>query len=249
MPRARSAAIAPTGSSAVVAVVPHGRDDGARHAARGEVVADRGVERVGAHGEVRRRAAIARTLSRPKPGEQRRLLDRAVALRRDVDHERRRAPPAARRARASSSVARSRAQSSATSVLVEAVSWMTPLHASDSPTICRIQSHTTSSSSVSAGLDCQRGRATPSPVLRRSPSTPASSAVRGEVAEEARVLPVREAGQDDARRGRRRPRRTASALAGGWRGQRVRASAPGVDVRHAPGESRDDARGSRRSSR
>ena len=60
---------------------------------------------------------------------------------------------------------RSRAQSSATSVLVEAVSWITPLHASDRPTICRIQSVTTSSSSVSAGLDCQDRPSTPRPVL------------------------------------------------------------------------------------
>ena len=36
---------------------------------------------------------------------------------------------------------------------LEAVSWMTPLHAADNPTICRIQSVTTSSTSVSAGLD------------------------------------------------------------------------------------------------
>ena len=60
---------------------------------------------------------------------------------------------------------RSRAQSSATSVLVDAVSWMTPLHASDRPSIWRIQSVTTSSSSVSAGLDCQASPSTPSPVL------------------------------------------------------------------------------------
>ncbi len=51
-------------------------------------------------------------------------------------------------------LARSRAHSSAMRVLVDAVSWMTPLHASESPSIWRIQSVTTSSSSVSAGLDC-----------------------------------------------------------------------------------------------
>ena len=45
----------------------------------------------------------------------------------------------------------SRAQSKATSpVLVDAVSWMTPLHAVDRPTIWRTQSVTVSSSSVSA---------------------------------------------------------------------------------------------------
>ena len=63
-------------------------------------------------------------------------------------------------------LARSRAQSSATSVQLDAVSWMTPLHAGDRPTICRIQSVTTSSTSVRAGLDCQDSPSTPRPVLR-----------------------------------------------------------------------------------
>ena len=62
-------------------------------------------------------------------------------------------------------VVRSRAQISASSVQVEAVSWMTPLHASERPTISRIQPTTTSSTSVSAGLDCQARPSTPSPVL------------------------------------------------------------------------------------
>jgi len=55
---------------------------------------------------------------------------------------------------------------SATSVQLEAVSEMTPLHAGDRPTICRIQSVTTSSTSVSAGLDCHERPSTPRPVLR-----------------------------------------------------------------------------------
>ena len=50
-------------------------------------------------------------------------------------------------------------------MLEDAVSWMTPLHASDRPTICRIQSVVTSSTSVSAGLDCHDRPRTPRPVL------------------------------------------------------------------------------------
>ena len=51
-------------------------------------------------------------------------------------------------------------------MLEDAVSWMTPLHPSESPTIWRTQSVTTSSSSLSAGEDCQERPSTPSPVLR-----------------------------------------------------------------------------------
>jgi hypothetical protein len=54
---------------------------------------------------------------------------------------------------------------SAINVLVDAVSAMTPFHASDKPTIWRSQSTVTSSSSVSAGLDCQARPSTPRPVL------------------------------------------------------------------------------------
>ena len=67
--------------------------------------------------------------------------------------------------------ARSRAQTSATSVAVDAVSWMTPRHAGDRPTICRTQSVVTSSSSVSAGADCQVRPSAPRPVLAKSPRT------------------------------------------------------------------------------
>src|SRR5438045_8073339 len=56
---------------------------------------------------------------------------------------------------------------------------MTPLHASLRPTICRIQSQTTSSSSLSAGLDCQESPRTPSPVLRKSPSTELNAPLDG----------------------------------------------------------------------
>jgi hypothetical protein len=86
-------------------------------------------------------------------GEQRRLVDRTVAVGRRVDRERLRfscRPPRFD----PYAVVRSRAQIKAINVVVEAVSWITPLHASDSPSISRIQSVTTSSSSVSAGLDC-----------------------------------------------------------------------------------------------
>ena len=76
-------------------------------------------------------------------------------------------------------VARSRAQISATNVLVEAVSWITPLQPADSPTIWRSQSVATSSISVTAGLDCQDRPSTPRPVLTRSPRMPAFSALAG----------------------------------------------------------------------
>ena len=68
---------------------------------------------------------------------------------------------------------------SATSVLVEAVSWITPLQAGESPSICRSQSVTTSSISVTAGLDCHESPITPSPVLTRSARMPAGSALAG----------------------------------------------------------------------
>ena len=66
---------------------------------------------------------------------------------------------------------RSRAHSNATSVLVDAVSFSTPLQAADRPSIWRIQSTVTSSISVNAGLDCQASPITPSPELSKSPST------------------------------------------------------------------------------
>ena len=56
-------------------------------------------------------------------------------------------------------------------MLVDAVSWITPLQALESPSIWRSQSVVTSSTSVSAGLDCHARPSVPSPVLARSPST------------------------------------------------------------------------------
>jgi hypothetical protein len=67
-----------------------------------------------------------------------RLIDRGMRLARRVDRELR-------------AVARSRAVSSATSVAVEAVSWMTPTQPAGRSSICRNQSITTCSSSVAAG--------------------------------------------------------------------------------------------------
>ena len=87
---------------------------------------------------------------------------------------------------------------SATSVLVEAVSWITPLQAGESPSICRSQSVTTSSISVTAGLDCHESPITPSPVLTMSARIPAWQRVGREIAAEARMLPKRQAGDDDA---------------------------------------------------
>ena len=139
----------------------HRRDDRARLAAAGDVVAERLLERVGYEG--------MRVVGRDQPqvlpaeaGEQRGLLDPAVGLVRGVDDERRRRglEPAAALTVAG---VRSRAQSSATSVAVEAVSWMTPLKVAGSPSICRSQSITTSSSSVAAGLVCQLIPWTPRP--------------------------------------------------------------------------------------
>ena len=86
---------------------------------------------------------------------------------------------------------------SATSVLVEAVSWITPLQAGERPTICRSQSVTTSSTSVTAGLDCHESPITPKPVLTKIGENPRRQGVGGEIAEEARMLPQRQARQDD----------------------------------------------------
>ena len=83
-------------------------------------------------------------------------------------------------------------------MLVEAVSWITPLQAGESPSICRSQSVTTSSISVTAGLDCHESPITPSPVLTMSARIPAGKRVGGEIAEEARMLPKRKARNDDA---------------------------------------------------
>ena len=53
----------------------------------------------------------------------------------------------------------------ATSVAADAVSWITPCHWLDSPSIWRNQSSTCSSSSVSAGLEAQLSPSCASPLL------------------------------------------------------------------------------------
>ena len=63
---------------------------------------------------------------------------------------------------------RSRAQRSAVSVEVEAVSWITPVKVEGSPTIWRSQSITTSSTSVAAGEVCQLMPWAPRPAQTRS---------------------------------------------------------------------------------
>ena len=60
-----------------------------------------------------------------------------------------------------------------------AVSWMTPVNASGSPSICRSQSMTTSSTSVAAGLVCQLMPWAPRPAETRSASTEARSVLAG----------------------------------------------------------------------
>ena len=59
------------------------------------------------------------------------------------------------------------------------MSLIVPCQASDNPTNCRIQSHTTSSTSVRAGLDCQLIPSAPSPVDMRSPSVDDSDTLAG----------------------------------------------------------------------
>ena len=74
---------------------------------------------------------------------------------------------------------RSRAQSRAVKVDVLAVSSMTPVNVSGSPTISRSHSMTTSSTSVAAGLVCQLMPCTPSPDETRSASTDERSLLLG----------------------------------------------------------------------
>ena len=66
---------------------PGGADDGAGFAPGREVGADRLFQRVGAQGEVRVVGDVADVVA-AEAGEQRRLIHRAVAVRRGVDHQR-----------------------------------------------------------------------------------------------------------------------------------------------------------------
>ena len=76
-------------------------------------------------------------------------------------------------------MARSRAASRATRHAVDAVSWMTPRHDAGSAVSSRSHSTTTSSTSVSAGADCQVMPSAPSPAVARSPSAELSVALDG----------------------------------------------------------------------
>ncbi len=141
------------------------RDDRAGQPAGGAIGRDRRFQGIGPDrmdGVGLNKADIVAAKAR----QQRSLVDRTMRLGRGVDEQRRfaRLQPAVREGIAARRF--SRAQISATSVLVEAVSWITPLQASDRLTICRTQSTTTSSSSVKAGLACQDRPSAPSPVLR-----------------------------------------------------------------------------------
>ena len=59
------------------------------------------------------------------------------------------------------------------------MSWITPVNSVPSPSICRSQSMTTSSTSVAAGLVCQLIPWAPSPAQAMSASTEARSELDG----------------------------------------------------------------------
>ena len=161
---AATVAIGSSGSNAVVVVVPqvattaHGRSPAATSAATASASASGRMA-------WRSSVAITRMLARPKPASSAAFSTELWLCAETYTTSG--AVSACSPARTSEkSVVRSRAHSSATSVQLDAVSWMTPLHASDRPTICRIQSVATSSTSVRAGLDCHDSPSTPRPVLR-----------------------------------------------------------------------------------
>ena len=119
--RGRPRAIAATGSMAVVAVVPvvaTRRKAAARRRSRRIAC----VEGAGSHRDTSPSTGIARTFSRPKPASSA-AFSTELWPGRGVDDQR---PRLGLQAAAGEAVAgdRSRAQISATSVLVEAVSWM-----------------------------------------------------------------------------------------------------------------------------
>ena len=168
-----------------------------RARARREILPHRRIERVGPHrvALVHRHDAHVRA---PEAREQRRLVDGAVAVRRHVDDERLRLGlQATLRPASSRSFARAR-RCRATSVLVEAVSWMTPLQA------LREADHLAQPVGRRL-LDLGDRRARlPGEAEDAEPRADVVAehrgqlGVRGEVAEEARVLPVREPRQHHA---------------------------------------------------
>ena len=219
------AAMSAIGSIAVVVVVPVVATiaQGTRPAARSSAIARSSASARMANvsscvdhgGRCRARSRRAAPPCRPSCARARTRRRRAAGSR-----------PAGRRRRGCSALVFSRAHSSAMSVLVDAVSWITPLHASESPSIWRSQSVATSSTSVSAGLDCHARPSTPSPVLDEVAEHARQLAVRREVAEELRV---RASARDPGTTTRSRSRSTASNDSGSTGGVRGSAActAPG----------------------
>ena len=218
---------------------------GRRPAARSSAIA--ACERVGAHRVTRRRAGrsadVARGRSRPGAPPSRPSCGCAPTRRRRAAAAR----PAARRGRA-----RTRWRARARRAARRACSSRPCPESrrstrSERPTIWRSQSVATSSSSVSAGLDCHASPSTPRPVLRKSPSTlDERRRCTGSSRRTCGCCQCVSPGMT-TRRGRAGPRRTAPAAAGGDAGQLAphlarRRSAPSPAARPR-------ARGSRRSNR
>ena len=106
---------------------------------------------------------------------------------------------------------------------------MWPWRPGGRPSSCASQSSVTSSSSCSAGEVRQRIPIWFRPAMSSSARIPGSEAVLAEIREEARALPVREAGMSTSSRSRRTAA-NGSACSGGDAGSRARIS-PGLDLR------------------
>ena len=91
----------------------------------------------------------------------------------------------------------SRAAASAWNVDIDAVSQIIPLKESGSPIICRSQSRTCSSSSVAAGAVRHSIPLTLSAAVSISPKDPGLRTCVRKVREERRMIPMRQAGNDD----------------------------------------------------
>ena len=144
----------------------------------------------------------------------------------------------------------------ATSVASLAEPWITPpppalveWKRAGRPSSSTIQSSISVSSSVHAGPVTQLMPCTPSPAASSSPRIDGYDDVRREVGEEARVLPVREAGHDDVVEVAPARRPTAPGRSAGARGawparRRARSSAPPEGAR-CPRRSRRSSRSAR----
>ena len=86
--RAATAAMAATGSIAVVAVVPDGRDDGAGEVAVGDVGGDHRSSSASARIAYSASNGTSAQVVAAEAGEQRALVDRAVRVRRHIDARR-----------------------------------------------------------------------------------------------------------------------------------------------------------------